>query len=57
MFGIMFKTSRGELEMAVRKLFTDRTVAEGALKELVAFFGPQLAARYTIVEITFEGEV
>lgn len=57
MFGIMFKTSRGELEMAVRKLFTDRSVAEGALKELVAFFGPQLAARYTIVEITFEGDI
>lgn len=57
MFGIMFKTSRGELEMAVRKLFTDRSVAEGALKDLVTFFGPHLAGRYKVVEITFEGEI
>ena len=57
MFGIMFKTSRGELEMAVRKLFTDRAVAEGAMKDLVTHFGPHLAGRYKVVEITFEGAI
>ena len=51
MFGVMFKTFRGELEMAIRKVYTDRKAAELAKQSIISNFGPTLSSRYIVVEI------
>lgn len=53
MFGIVFMNMNGVKEMAIRRLFTSRKSAEVTMKALTASFGPSLAARYSIAELTF----
>ena len=50
MFGVVIKASNGSYEMAIKKLFTSKKLAEDAMKALTADFGPELAKRYAVVE-------
>ena len=52
MFGVVIKASNGRHEMAIKKLFTSKKLAEDAMKALTADFGPELAKRYAVVELT-----
>ena len=52
MFGVVIKASNGSYEMAIKKLFTSKKAAEDAMKALTVDFGPELAKRYAVVELT-----
>ena len=52
MFGVVIKASNGSYEMAIKKLFTSKKLAEDAMKALTADFGPELSKRYAVVELT-----
>ena len=52
MFGVVLKMVDGRHEMAIKKLFTSKKLAEDAMKTLIADFGPELSKRYAVVELT-----
>ena len=52
MFGVVLKMVDGRHEMAIKKLFTSKKLAEEAMKALTADFGPELSKRYAVVELT-----
>lgn len=55
MFGVVIKAPNGSYEMAMKKLFTSKKAADAAMKALTAYFGPELAKRYAVVEcVTFD---